>query len=107
MERFDVRISERADSDIRAALLYISKELRNPQAALDLADALTDEIASLKYMPERYPLLPDSYLASLGYRKTSVNNRLIFYTVDAEHRIVNIARVLYSRRNWRDIVGRD
>ena len=40
------------------------------------------------------------YLSTLGIRVTSVGNYLIFYVVNHEDRRVDIARVLYGKRDW-------
>lgn len=105
MEHYNVILSERANADIRAAIRYIAVELRNPQAAGVLLDKFDDAIQSLDTMPERVALVSDDYLASRGFRMIAVGNYLLFYIVNRQERVVNIPRVLYGRRNWRELLN--
>ena len=107
MEHYKVKLTENANADIRAAVRYIAVDLREPDTAERMAIRIKEEAVSLKNMPERFPLVPDRYLASLGFRMTSVGNYLIFYTVNHEDRQVEISRVLYGKRNWIEILTKN
>lgn len=100
MEHYEVFVHETAKADIRDAVGYIAKNLREPNTARAMSERLRDAILSLSSMPERFPLVRDNYLASMGIRATSVGNYLIFYVVNHEKRRVDIARVLYGKRDW-------
>lgn len=100
MERYKVKLTEKARSDIRTSIRYIAVDLREPDTAQRMAVRIKEEITSLKNMPERFPLVSDSYLASFGFRMTTVGNYLIFYLVNHEESKVEISRVLYGKRNW-------
>ena len=100
MENYEVSLSAQADRDIRAAIRYIAVELRNPQAANGLLDRFTEAVQSLQMMPERFALVSDEYLASLGFQAVVVENYLLFYIVDKQESKVSVVRVLYGRRNW-------
>ena len=100
MQRYNVRMTDAAKADIRSAARYIAVELREPDTAEKLLDGFDAEIASLEGMPERYGLVHDAYLASLGIRMTMVKNYLMFYLIDRAACTVTILRVLHGRRNW-------
>lgn len=104
MEHYEVLVHKTAKADIRDAVGYIAKNLREPNTARALSLRLRDAILSLNSMPERFPLVRDNYLSSLGIRVTSVGNYLIFYVVNHEERRVDIARVLYGKRDWTRIL---
>lgn len=104
MEHYKVKFTEKTQEDIRAAVRYIAVDLREPDTAERMAIRIREEAVSLKNMPERYPLVPDRYLASLGFRMTSVGNYLIFCIVNHNERQVEISRVLYGKRNWIEIL---
>ena len=40
------------------------------------------------------------------YRNLPVKNYLVFYTVDEEQKTVEIYRVLYAKRDWKNIIIR-
>ncbi len=104
MERYKVVLSRRAEADIRAIVKYIAVTLREPAAAKRMQGRFKEMAASLKSMPKRFALVSDRYLASVGFRMTSVGNYLVFYTLDEEKNVVNISRVLYGRQNWMDLL---
>lgn len=45
-------------------------------------------------------LVSDDYLAAQGFRKTMVDNYIIFYTVSEKDKTVAVVRILYGRRDW-------
>ena len=104
MEHYEVLVHKTAKADIRDAVGYIAKNLREPNTARALSLRLRDAILSLSSMPERFPLVRDNYLSSLGIRVTSVGNYLIFYVVNTEEHRVDISRVLYGKRDWINII---
>ncbi|MBB6479860.1 plasmid stabilization system protein ParE [Spirochaeta isovalerica] len=55
-------------------------------------------------MPKRFNLLKDEMLSRNGIRKMAIDNYLAFYIVDDNKKIVSIIRVLYSRRDWEEII---
>lgn len=107
MEQFKVKFTKTAKADINSAIHYIAVDLCEPDTAERISIRVKAEIASLKTMPERFPLVEDSYLASLGFRKTAVGNYLIFYTVSHEEHQVCIHRILYGKRNWITLLSED
>ena len=76
-------------SDIVDYLNTLSQE-----AALKYYDRLTEEILSLREMPERCPRPRDLALAAKGYRYLIVGNYLVFYVVSGD--TVQIRRILYN-----------
>lgn len=100
MGHYEILVHEAARADIRGIVGYIARDLREPNTARAMSKRLQDAILSLGNMPERFPLVSDKYLASLGLRTTSVGNYLIFYIVNPEGHRVDIFRVLYGKRDW-------
>lgn len=101
---YKIKITGPAKNDIQSAVLYIKNELQNPGAAADMMNLFENEIRSLSEMPERYPLVKDSFLAADGFRITEVKNYLIFYIIRNNEKSVIIQRVLYGRRDWMNIL---
>ena len=83
-----------ADGDIVDYLNTLSQE-----AALKYYDLLTEEILSLREMPERCPRPRDLALAAKGYRYLIVGKYLVFYVVSGD--TVQIRRILYGRRDYK------
>lgn len=104
MERYKVVLSQKAKAEIRAIVRYIAVNLREPVTAKRMQKRFKEMAASFKIMPKRFALVPDSYLASAGFRMTSVGNYLVFYTLDEDKKTVNISRVLNGRQNWIELL---
>lgn len=104
MERFKVKYTKQALADVHAAVRYIAVDLQEPDTAKRMAIRFKEAVISLKDMPERFPIVHDSYLASLGFRTIQVGNYLIFYIVNRKEYQVEISRVLYGKRDWINIL---
>lgn len=107
MERYKVILSQKGKAEIRAIVKYIAVNLHEPDTAKRMQRRFKEMVASLKTMPKRFAPVPDSYLASVGFRITSVGNYLVFYTLDEDKKTVNISRVLNGRQNWIELLIQD
>ena len=96
METYKVKIYPAAKQDLLDIIDYLNT--LSPDAALRYYDLLTEEIASLSYMPERCPHPKDLALASKGYRCLVVKKYLVFYVVKGD--AVQIRRIFYGRRDY-------
>ena len=82
---------------------YISRDLRNPSAALETVNAILDEADMLEEFPlighavEGLPLMADEY------RFLPVRNYLVFYRVTAEE--VFVDHILYKKRDYLPLLG--
>ncbi len=93
-----------ARQDMIEIVQYISHDLSNPTAAEKLADELInagDRITAMPYINPAYvPIKPLTH----EYRKLLVENYIMFYWVDEETKTVTIARVIYSKRDYRHLL---
>ena len=104
MDSYEVCLTGLAERDIRGIIRYIAVDLAVPQTADTMLETIEAALDSLASMPEIHPLVQDESLAMAGYRKLIIKNYIAFYTVDNKSKTVNVARVLYSRRNWQNII---
>jgi len=103
MKSYKVLISEPATGDLLAIAQYIAKELKEPAAAKKLVSKIREAVMSLSEMPSRHALVTDERLASLGMRKLSVENYIVFYVISETNMVVTVVRILYGRRDWEQI----
>lgn len=101
---YKIIVTEPAQKDLRDAISYISNELKNNQAAVNLIDLVEKTVNSLTDMPERYALVDDEILAREGFRFITIKNYLLFYIVRKETETVVIQRFLYAKRDWMNIL---
>ena len=93
-----------AKQDMIDIAKYISCELHNPYAALELADCFIEAAERLAEFP--YTNVIHQTLKSLKYeyRKQHVKNYILFYWIDEESKLVTIARVIYARRDYEKLL---
>ena len=104
MSTFNIQITEPAERDLYEIGEYISKELLEPETAKKIISTIAKGINSLEDMALRNALVADERLAYIGTRKIMVDSYIIFYIVTEESKIVTIIRILYSRRDWMNLL---
>ncbi|MBQ6113328.1 MAG: type II toxin-antitoxin system RelE/ParE family toxin [Synergistaceae bacterium] len=95
---FSVKFIFEARQDMHNICHYIKYELNDPVAAADVADKITASAISLSLFPKRYRVRKKDSKGQ-EIRIMPVNNFALIYSVDEAKQIVNILRVIYSRRN--------
>lgn len=98
MDVYKVKIYPAAKQDLSEIIDHLNT--LSPSAALRYYDLLTEQIAGLSHMPERWPRPKDLALAVKGYRCLVVESYLVFYVVTGD--TVQIRRILFGRRNYKD-----
>jgi len=104
MDVYDVYLTEPAEDDLRDIAKYISSQLNAPTTALNMIRTIKDAVTKLETMAPVYPLVRDDRLAAFGYRFLRVKNYLIFFIVNEKGKTVDVDRILYARRDWRNIL---
>jgi len=79
---------------------YISRELRNPMAAEQIAVALIEAGDSIMNFPYAGPAYIPIRSLKHEYRKWLVKSYLMFYWVNESEKLVTVARVVYARRKY-------
>jgi len=104
MDFYKVSITDAAKQDIRDVGRHITDELQEPAIAAKTTNAIIDAIETLEQMPDRISLVKDKRLAAQGIRPLYVKNYTVFFRIEKSTRVVDIVRVLYSRRDWASIL---
>ncbi|WP_443660950.1 type II toxin-antitoxin system RelE/ParE family toxin [Clostridium algidicarnis] len=100
MSMYDIQITEPSEKDLYEIGAYISKELLESEIAKKVISEIAKGVNSLEDMLLRNSLVADDRLAYEGIRKIMVDNYIVFYIVTDESKTVTIIRILYSRRDW-------
>jgi len=100
MAGYKIEITIKAKKDMREIHAYITNNLNEPSTANKLLDKIEEGILSLGHMPLRFAVEQDEQLRLRNLRKLIIGNYLIFYIVNEKKAKVIIVRVLYSRRDW-------
>lgn len=97
-------VSKEAHKDIDDIVHYIDIELVNPAAAAGFLEDVEKSYHTVVNTPRMYSLCHDARLSREGYRKIVIKNYLILYRIDDEAQAVFIVRILYSGRNYAELI---
>ncbi len=97
--KYDVILTEQAESDIRGIFEYIAFELLAPLNAAGQLDRIEAKILSLSDFPEKYRLYEREPWKSRNTRIVAVDKYVIFYIPDRSKSVVTVIRVMHSGRD--------
>lgn len=97
-----LKISPEAKNDLAEIKDYISQELCNPQAAVNLASKITRKIRGLSEHPGIGASLSSIMDIQTDYRFLVCTNYLILYRYEDE--TVFVSRILYGKRDYMHIL---
>jgi plasmid stabilization system protein ParE len=100
---YKLNFSKKFKEDVTQTVNYIKHTLQAPVASERLKAEIKNSYKIIKETPFIYPVVPDDYLASLGFRFTMVKNYMLFYIV--EEKQIKIIRFLYGHRDWMNILN--
>ena len=105
MKKYKVLMTQPAANDLKSIAAYIANELKEPPAARKLVGKIRECVLSLSEMPSRRSLVADENLAMQEIQKIMVDNYIIFYTISEKDSTVTVLRILYSRRDWDNLLN--
>lgn len=93
-----------AERDMVDIAKYIGVKLENPEAAERLAEKMIEAAEKLTDMPYKCPVYIPVKPLRHEYRKLIVQNYIMFYWVDEDKKLITIARVVYSGRDYENLL---
>jgi len=93
-----------AKQDMMDISQYISHVLCNPIAAERLADEMIEAAERLSEFPYINAIHQTLKPLKHEYRKLIVKNYIMFYWIEEEEKLVTIARVIYARRSYEELL---
>ena len=96
MDKYWVRMSERAFRDLDGIYEYIAKVLLEPVIALSLVGEIESAMLSLDTMPHRCPERKVGAYANRGYRQLFVKNYTAIFRIDEKNKQVIVVTIRYS-----------
>ena len=97
---YKVLLAPGAKQELRTAIAYIKRTLRNPPAAAHLADEAKTTLRNLRSMPERYPLCEDPVLRLQGYRHAPVTKYLFIFRITKNPNQVRVVHFFHETQNY-------
>lgn len=106
-DSYNVIYSPEALEDLKDIYAYIAYELQVPDTAKNQVNRIRKEVRSLDFMSLRYTIVDWETWKGLGMHKVSVDNFVVFYTVDDDSMTVAIIRIVYGGRDIGNITKLD
>lgn len=97
--KYEIILTEQADTDLRCIYEYIAFTLLEPEIAAGQLERIEKGILGLDEMPERFRMYENEPWRSRGLRQMPIENFIVFYIPKIENKTVNIIRVMYSGRD--------
>lgn len=96
---YTIEITSQAEEQMQEITQYIASELKAPDAALHLLDALEDTFLSLSEFPQRIPLTDEEPWRANGIRRLPIKNFLVYFWIDENNMKVKVTAVIYAKRD--------
>ena len=96
---YNVKITSQAEEQMQETIYYIAHELKAPDAALHLLDALENSFASLTHFPQRVALMDEEPWHTNGIHCLPVKNFLVYFWIDEDNAKVQVTAVIYEKRD--------
>ena len=104
MTEYKIVIEVTAQNDLISILSYISDTLHEPNIAFKIYGSIKQEILTLNKIPFRYAVVNEEPYRSMGVRRIPVENYTAFYVIEESEKTVHIFRILYTRREWQNLL---
>jgi len=104
ISEYHVFVMPLANDDIIGITDYIMNELQAPDSATQQMKRIKTAILTLSDYPYRIPLVRDPILARKGYHALLVDNYMIFFTIHESAKTVIVMRVVYARRDYKNLL---
>lgn len=98
LKRYELQYLPIFLDDLRQIVQYIVKNLKNPEAAEAIVDAVEDAITKGSYCAESFEPYPSTRNREFPYYAIYVNNYVVYYVV-IDHQIMEVRRCLYKGRD--------
>ena len=97
MDKYEVKITDEALTDMEKIYEYIATRLLAPENAMGQYNRIADAILTLDSFPDRFALFELEPEHSRGMRRMGIDNYLVCYMVDPG--VVTVTDVLYGASN--------
>lgn len=91
-----------AKNDYKEIINYIKYELLEPAIAEKYANLIKNELTSLEYQPNKFPIINYEVIKKYQFRKLVIKKYIAFYRINNKDKVVNVERILYGASDWKN-----
>lgn len=97
---YKIKISETFLEQITFILEYIDNELNEFNASNKIRKKLKESFNRISNFPRSYPAIEKKDRSNRTYRKITIYNYVILYTIIEEDNIIFISNIYYQKRDY-------
>ena len=101
MKKYEIRITNHAEKDLKEIFQYIGFEFGSIDTAIKQIKRIQKAIDSLDIYPESHKVYEHNLTEIKNLRVIKVDNYCVFYVVDKIKLEVDILRVIYEKRDMK------
>ena len=101
--KFALRITPLAHTDIDAALSYIKFDLCNPTAASNLSAKIISAFHDICSIPTAFPKCQYYFIYDDTYRHVNIGNYVLFFRINIPKNPIKVLRFLYGKMDFSKI----
>ncbi len=99
---YSIKLADQFLDEFEEICDYISNKLKNIDASNRLREKVIYNVLLLENSPKMCPEIGKIDRTERQYRRIIVNNYVILYTIDELEKMIYIAHIYYSGRNYLD-----
>ena len=99
MDKYAVKLLNRAYSDIEGIYVYIVREKLAPENAEGQITRIKEAILDLAYLPQAHQDRLVGRYAGKGYKQIVIDNYLVIFRINEDEKTVYVITVQYQGRN--------
>ena len=97
-------INDLTELEINEALDYILNNLKNPEAAKNLYECISEKIEQVVLFPNSGEVYNNEFVADQSIRRIAVKNYYLYYTYDSDKKLVTFVCFTHMTRNINVII---
>lgn len=99
---YSIKLADQFLNEFEEICDYISNKLKNIDASNRLREKVISNVLLLEHSPRMCTEIEKTDRTERQYRRMIVNNYIILYTIDEPKKIIYVAHIYYSKRNYLD-----
>lgn len=99
-KQFEVEFTEQCIEEMDNIYNYISKQLKENEAAKRLIKEVNKRVLDLSSSPNLYMKIGKVDKLKREYHRIVVKNFVVLYTIDYENKKIFVSRMVYGRQNY-------
>jgi toxin ParE1/3/4 len=104
MHPYEIKYLPLFEEDLADIVDYITISLKNPDAARNLVDTIEQALLERAKCPLAFEPFDSTKKRPMLYYRIYVRNFTIFYVVFENDRIMEVRRIIYSKRDTLEII---